>query len=169
MTRIGNFDMSTLLQEAGSPPPVHRVPIDRQETILSAPGESNGGLPPPVLPPILLEDEASFLENPPPLGAGGADDQRTVEAPAGYARQVAEMDARAVQDARDEEIAKLRRRLLRLERVFCAVLPSLLLIPGLPEQRRKVLAQAIHLLKKALEEKSPPKAGAGRAPGKAAR
>jgi hypothetical protein len=166
-------EYSDLLREVASAPPVHRPPIDRQETVLAAPGESEKSAPPPVLPPILLKDEASFLESPPPMGAGGTKDQETVEAPAEYARRVAEMDARAVQDARGEEITKLLRRMLRLERAFCAVMPSLLLIPGLPEQRRKVLAQAIQLLRKALEEKSSPKAGAGRAapgaPGKATR
>ncbi len=160
MKRLDILDMSTLLQKVGSAPPVYRAPLDRQETILAVPGELEAGLP-PMPPPIPLEEEAIFLESPPALTGDG---QRTIEAPAEYRRQVAEMDARAARDARDEELASLRRRTLRLERILCAVMPSLLLIPALPEKRRKVLAEAIQLLRKTLQAESPPKAGAGGAP-----
>ncbi len=154
MKRIDILEMSTLLQKVGSAPPVYRAPLDRQETILALPGELEGSMP----PPIPLNEEAIFLENPPPLTA---DDQRTVEAPAEYKRQVAEMDARAAQETGEDELASVRRRMLRLERILCAVMPSLLLIPALPEKRRKVLAQATQLLKKAIVEESAQKPGAG--------
>lgn len=42
MTRLYIPDMPTLLQKVASAPPVQRAPIDRQKTILGAPGKARG-------------------------------------------------------------------------------------------------------------------------------
>lgn len=162
-----------LLQEIAHAPPVHRRQLDRQETVLVSPGEraasasapellesksASGGLPWQQSPREQLAPGASSA-------ALSAEEPRTVEAPVEYRSQIAALMANA---SHAEELAWLKRRVQRLEKVLFAVLPNFLLIPHLSAKQRELVAKGTQLLKKAIDEEGPATARAGAMPGRPA-
>jgi hypothetical protein len=163
-----------LLQEIAHAPPVHRRQLDRQETVLVSPGERAASAPPPeLLKPKSGSDGLPWQQGPREqapgarLAALSAEEPRTVEAPAEYQSQIARPMANA---SHEEELASLKRRVQRLEKVLFAVLPNFLLIPQLSARQRELVAKGTQLLKKAIDEEGPATArAAATTPGKVGR
>lgn len=167
-------DLPGLLQEIAHAPPVHRRQLDRQETVLVSPGgRAASSSPPELLDPKSGSGGLPWQQSPREQQAPGAcsaalstDAPRTVEAPAGYRRQIAALMANA---SNEEELAWLKRRVQRLEKVLFAVLPNFLLIPQLSARQRELVAKGTQLLKKVIDEEGPATARAAATPGKVGR